>query len=96
MNKGITIPCPECKGILFRNGQFGNSGSFELKCPHCQQLVKVDINIAVKINTFPIKTVSIIALIFIITQLCVLSSLSEKVAQGINNALNAYVIETKN
>lgn len=35
--KGITKSCPSCKKILIRFVNFKGEGSFQLRCPHCQE-----------------------------------------------------------
>jgi len=38
-NLGITKSCPKCRKTLIKSILFSGEGSFETKCPHCNEFV---------------------------------------------------------
>lgn len=43
-NLGITKACPNCRKTLLKSANFFGQGSFQTKCPHCKNLVLVELN----------------------------------------------------
>lgn len=40
---GITKSCPNCKKTIIKSILFIGTGTFEMKCPHCQSFVAVSL-----------------------------------------------------
>lgn len=61
--KGITKACsnPACKKIIIRFASFKSEGSFQMKCPHCQQTQEVTVTNKMEISARIIIVVLIIA-----------------------------------
>lgn len=62
-NLGITKACPKCKKMLIRNMNITGFGKFTTKCPHCQEIVVVDINSLPNVTITQLKLIGLVIVI---------------------------------
>ena len=88
-NLGISKACPECRKTIIKSANILGNGSLSLKCPHCKNLIKVEIGQKTSITLTKVLLTFLIAIgIF---QIFTLTGLKDSFTAMIQN----YDIETR-
>lgn len=60
-NSGITKACPYCRKIIIKEGKFNGQGIFKMKCPNCQKVLSVNVDLQMIIKASVLILVGILS-----------------------------------
>ncbi len=61
-NLGISKACPSCHKIVVRDINIEGEGKLKTKCPHCKELVLLEITKKIVVNVIKISVVVLITI----------------------------------